>query len=197
MEKGVSFRRPEIIERKANAILQKAKEKGFYNFDSATPIDLIVEKIFRLRMNFVDLNKSFQGALGALDLKNKRIWIDESLNHTISDNSDFTTEARCNYTIAHEGGHYVFHRPQYRKAENLALFHDSSDPRTKALETQANMFASYILMPKVLMIKKWGEIDHNNFAADQVIGEMMRFFRVSRETMVYKLKFLGLLDPSY
>jgi hypothetical protein len=195
MEKGVSFRSPEVIERKVSTILQKAQAKGFYNFDSATPIDLVIEKLFRLRIGgFVDLNKEFTGALGALDLDSRMVWIDESLNHTI-DPSDFTKEARCNFTIAHELGHYVFHRPQYKEAKNLALFHDSSDPRTKALETQADMFASYILMPKTVVIKRWDEI--KNCPIESAIGEMTRFLKVSRETMTYKLKFLGLLDPSY
>ncbi len=194
MEKGVSFRTPEVLERKANEVLQKAQKRGFYNFDSATPIDLIVEKIFRLKIFFTDLNKDFKGVLGALDLDGKTIWLDESLNHT--EEEDFTKEARCNYTIAHEGGHYFFHRPQYRKAENVALFHDITDPRTEALEMQANMFAAYILMPKEVMIKKWNEIDHN-CPIKEVLGEMMKFFRVSREALVYRLKYLGLLDLSY
>ena len=196
MEKGVSFRSHEVIERRVDIILQKAKGKGFYNFDSATPIDLIIEKLFRLKIGgFVNLNKDFSGALGALDLNNGVVWIDESLDHTVNP-SDFTKEARCNFTIAHELGHYVFHRPQYKEAKNSALFHDGSDPRTKALETQANMFASYILMPRAVMMKKWEEIDQS-CPIDSAIREMTRFFKVSRETMTYKLKFLGLLDPSY
>ncbi|MDX2083165.1 MAG: ImmA/IrrE family metallo-endopeptidase [Rickettsiales bacterium] len=197
MEKGVSFRSSEIIERKVDKILQKAKEKGFYNFDSATPIDLIIEKLFRLKIGgFVDLNKEFTGVLGALDLDNKMMWIDESLNH-IDSPLDFTKEARCNFTIAHELGHYVFHKPQYKEAKNLALFHDSSDPRTEALEMQANKFASFILMPRTVMLKQWHEIDHTNYSAQHAIDEMKKFFKVSREAMVYRLKFLGLLDPGY
>ncbi len=196
MEKGVSFRSSEVIERKVGKILQKAQNKKFYNFDGATPIDLIIEKLFRLKIGgFVDLNKEFKGVLGALDLDNKMVWIDESLDHTES-TSDFTKEVRCNFTVAHELGHYVFHRPQYREAKNLALFHDSSDPRTKALEMQANKFASYILMPKITMLVKWNEIDQQT-SADQAIFDMTRIFRVSREAMIYRLKSLGLLDPTF
>lgn len=197
MEKGVSFRRPEIIERKANEVLQKAKEKGFYNFDSATPIDLIVEKVMRLRVDFEDfksINPELDGVLGALDLEGRIIWIDESLNHTID--SNFTKEARCNYTMAHEAGHYQFHRKLYRLNKNLSLFHDITNPRTKALEIQANMFASYLLMPTSLMTKKWNEIDPR-CPIEKAIYEMMQFFRISREAMINRLKVMGFVDINY
>lgn len=194
MEKGVSFRTPEVLERKANEILQKAKSKGFYDFDSATPIDLIIEKIFRLKIFFTDLNKDFKGVLGALDLENKVVWVDNSLNHTETHN--FIDEARCNYTIAHEGGHYTFHRSLYRKNENLVLFHDTTNPRTKALEIQANMFASFLLMPRDLVIKQWDIIDQY-CPIEKALYEMTRFFKVSREAMINRLKFMGFIDINF
>jgi Zn-dependent peptidase ImmA (M78 family) len=192
MEKGVSYRRPDIIERKANEVLLKAKEKGFYNFDSATPVDLIVEKILRLKIDFVNLNKDFKGVLGALDLENRMIWVDDSLNHT--ETGEFVHEAVCNFTIAHEIGHYQFHRDYYRESKNLALFHDTNSPRTKAIEIQANMFAAFLLMPRDLMIKEWNDLISRNYPIDYAIYGMSRFFKVSKKVVLYRLKFAGLLN---
>jgi Zn-dependent peptidase ImmA (M78 family) len=103
--KKVAFLESKIIESEATKLLKLAHQKGFYDFNRPTPIDLIVEIILKLNINFSDLNKDFEGVLGALDIKSQMIWLDESLNHTQTDN--FTDEARCNFTIAHECGHYI------------------------------------------------------------------------------------------
>jgi len=175
--KKVRFIESKTIEEKANTILSKAYKKGFYNFNIPTPIDLIVEIILELQINFADLNKDFEGVLGALDIKSQTIWLDESLNHTETKN--FTDEARCNFTIAHECGHHILHQELYDSAD-MTLFHDIENPKTKMIEIQANMFAAYILMPTNIILKKWSKIDY--YAPfENTLFELTRFFRVSRE----------------
>jgi Zn-dependent peptidase ImmA (M78 family) len=194
VRKKISFRTTKTIEKKATDILNKAHKYGFYNFNSHTPIDLIVEKILKLQISFINLNEDFQGILGALDLNNKIIWLDSSLNHIETNN--FTDEARCNFTIGHECGHYIFHRSLYSDYEDITLFHDINNPKTKMIETQANIFASYILMPTSLVMFKWSKIDY--FAPfENTLFELARFFRVSREAMANRLKTAGLIDSNY
>ncbi|MFT6259363.1 MAG: Zn-dependent peptidase ImmA (M78 family) [Rickettsiales bacterium] len=189
----VRFLESEIIEQKANDVLNKAHQKGFYDFNSSTPIDLIVEIILELNINFADLNKDFEGVLGALDIKNQMIWLDESLNHTQTDN--FTDEARCNFTIAHECGHHILHQKLYDD-ENMTLFHDIENPKTKMIETQANMFASHILMPTDLIMKKWSKIDYQA-PFEKTLSSLTEFFKVSREALIIRLKTAELIDRSY
>jgi len=178
--KKVRFIESKTIEEKANTILNKAYKKGFYNFNSPTPIDLITEIILELQINFADLNKDFEGVLGALGIKSQTIWLDESLNHTETKN--FTDEARCNFTIAHECGHHILHQELYDSAD-MTLFHDIENPKTKMIEIQANMFAAYILMPTNIILKKWSKIDYYAPFEDTLF-DLTRFFRVSREAMM-------------
>jgi Zn-dependent peptidase ImmA (M78 family) len=209
----VSYRKSKTIENKANEILLQAQKLGFYDSKSFTPIDLIVEKIFKLQIKFANLNQDFAGVLGAIDFINSVIWIDNSLNYIEPYNS--IDEARCNFTIAHEIGHYVFHKKIYEQSEDVALFHDENNPKTKMIETQANMFAAYILMPEKLIKIKWSEITNklkssaqkiapetshfftwNQIDDDEqteeikqrVISEMAKFFKVSKEAITNRIK---------
>jgi Zn-dependent peptidase ImmA (M78 family) len=191
--KKVKFIESKTIEEKVNNTLFQAYKKNLYNSNIPTPIDLIVEKIFSLQIKFANLNQDFEGVLGALDSKNKIIWLDNSLNHTETDN--FTDEARCNFTIAHECGHYILHQKLYDDAD-MTLFHDIENPKTKMIETQANMFASYILMPTNMILKKWSKIDYYAPFEDTLF-ELTRFFRVSREAMINRLKIAQLIDENY
>jgi Zn-dependent peptidase ImmA (M78 family) len=192
-KRKVKFLESSLIEQKANDVLNKAHQKGFYDFNSSTPIDLIVEIILKLNINFSDLNKDFEGVLGALDIKNQMIWLDESLNHT--ENNNHTIESRCNFTIAHECGHHILHQKLYDD-ENMTLFHDIENPKTKMIEIQANMFASYILMPTDLIMKKWSKIDYHA-PFEKTLSSLTSFFKVSREALIIRLKKLELIDRSY
>jgi Zn-dependent peptidase ImmA (M78 family) len=193
IKRKVKFLESEEIEAKANYILNKAYINGFYNFDAHTPIDLIVEAILTLQIRFTNLNQDFEGVLGALDINNQIIWLDDSLNHIETNN--FTDEARCNFTIAHECGHRILHQKLYNGAD-MTFFHDIENPKTKMIETQANMFAAYILMPTNLILKKWSEIDY--YAPfEKTLFDLTRFFRVSREAMVNRLKIAQLIDENY
>jgi len=191
--KKVRFIESKIIEEKATNTLIKAYKKDLYNLNIPTPIDLIVEKIFSLQIKFANLNQDFEGVLGALDSKNKIIWLDNSLNHTETNN--FTDEARCNFTIAHECGHHILHQELYDSAD-MTLFHDIENPKTKMIEIQANMFAAYILMPTNIILKKWSKIDYYAPFEDTLF-DLTRFFRVSREAMINRLKIAQLIDENY
>lgn len=192
--KKVSFIDNETIEYTATQILIRAEKQGFYSFNSNTPIDLIAENILELQINFDDLNKNHdKEILGALDLKNNTVWLDKSLDYPETKN--FTNEARCNFTIAHECGHYMFHKALY-SGKSMASFHDTDNPKTKMIETQANMFASYILMPTKLIMRKWSKIDYSA-TFEKTLFDLTRFFKVSREAMIIRLKSIGLIDVSY
>jgi Zn-dependent peptidase ImmA (M78 family) len=78
----------------------------------------------------------------------------------------------------------------------MTLFHDIDNPKTKMIETQANMFASYILMPTDLIMKKWSKIDYQA-PFEKTLSSLTEFFKVSREALIIRLKKLELIDGSY
>ena len=63
-------------------------------------------------------------------------------------NSDIASTGRINFTLAHEFGHYLLHRASYPDGFNC-LTEDMVrwDTEYGRIEHQANVFASYLLMP--------------------------------------------------
>lgn len=54
---------------------------------------------------------------------------------------------RINFTIAHEFGHYILHRKKYPHGLNCDKNDINRDDDVKSVEREANIFASYLLMP--------------------------------------------------
>lgn len=103
----------------------------------------------------------------------------------ISLNSAIKTPQRINFTIAHEIGHFILHK-------DLALFSDThktlSEWHTKGpQETQANEFASELLMPSGLYLSKIRERKLNI----ALIEEISSFFNVSKLAAFLKYIILG------
>lgn len=67
----------------------------------------------------------------------------------ISFDAEVTVPGRINYTLAHEFGHYLCHRgrqSEFRCAEG-ELLNDYFGETGRKMEKEANVFASYLLMP--------------------------------------------------
>ena len=81
----------------------------------------------------------FDGAL--LLAPNKKSW-------GIIHNNSITSQGRINFTLAHEFGHYLIHRPTFPNGmqcnqQDLLRW----DSEYKQIEHEANTFAAYLLMP--------------------------------------------------
>ncbi len=66
----------------------------------------------------------------------------------ISYDETVTVLGRTNFTLGHEFGHYLLHRKlreNFQCGQNDMLDYDSAE--SKKIESEANMFASYLLMP--------------------------------------------------
>ncbi|MGV0876800.1 ImmA/IrrE family metallo-endopeptidase [Martelella sp. FLE1502] len=93
-------------------------------------------------------------------------------------------EVRQRFTIAHELGHYIYHRaligdgiadsPAYR-APDEAIYDET--PLERFHETQANQFAANLLMPRKLIRK--AEAEHPG--AD--VQQLAKLFKVSEDAM--------------
>lgn len=85
------------------------------------------------------------------------------------------------FTAAHELGHLVLHRPEYEI--------DQTEEK-KLQEKEANLFASYFLMPQEVFRDEWTEARGLPFL-DRVL-KVKRIFQVSYKTVLYRLsEFVG------
>lgn len=99
---------------------------------------------------------------------------------------------RQRFTLAHELGHYVFHRDligdgvddtkMYRSTEDGNFYNTKIKQQH---ETEANKFAAVVLMPKDLVVAKVEEGEKD----PQVLSKV---FQVSPSAMEIRLKGLGL-----
>lgn len=89
-----------------------------------------------------DIDPEFEGALFNLNAgsQTKGTW-------AIVYNQSITSSGRIRFTLAHELGHYLLHRKiqeAFNCSEADMLYWDSPE---RQLEVQADLFASYLLMP--------------------------------------------------
>jgi Zn-dependent peptidase ImmA (M78 family) len=161
----------ETIERDAEALLAQYAHATGFEVKAPIPIEEIVEKHLKLRVEFDDLHRllglprgelfSEPDIFGAIWLESGEIVIDESLDPEERPR----VEGRYRFTLAHEGGgHWRLHRPLVQPNSGQAsLFGDIPRPtvvcrssQTKErLELQADLYASCLLMPRKLVIQAW------------------------------------------
>lgn len=172
------------FENKAKEILSDAEQKGMYTKGEPVDTMLLCEKSFNLFVSYEPLENTMQeGILGCLDFEQNAIFLDE--------NTADDSEGRLNFTIAHELGHFIYHKPLYEAVgKDFLLLHNELDPIYKKprrdIETQANMFASAILMPKDVLIEKWNEL--GKYTPFQEKAQyLQKFFEVSREAIEYRI----------
>jgi hypothetical protein len=171
------------------------------------PLDNVLQ-FLGLRLEFDDLSDPRFGLsahLGFTSVPTRQIFIDQSL-----DPFDHPKmEGRQNFTIAHEIAHWCLHR----RIRNPRLIYGQY-----WLERQANAFASYLLMPRELVLKEWKarvgydgpliitpdeetlgiEMFGSRAAfvtelADHYASELARLFKVSLQPMRIRLDELQLL----
>jgi Zn-dependent peptidase ImmA (M78 family) len=161
----------EKIEHDAEALLsQYAYAKGV-EIRAPIPIEDIVEKHLKLRVEFDDLHRLLglprggfgiePDIFGAIWLETGEIYIDESLDPEERP----SIEGRYRFTLAHEGGgHWRLHQPLVlANGGQGSLFWDTPRPtvvcRTsqskERVELQADLYASCLLMPRKLIMQAW------------------------------------------
>ena len=107
---------------------------------STNPIDIksVIEKIFKIHIYETDLGKEVSGFLE----KKGATW-EIYLNK-------YESEVRKRFTLAHELGHYIYHRNKY--AESGKYLHDNiyfrAEQNMSEDEIKANEFAASLLMPE-------------------------------------------------
>src|SRR5579875_223877 len=163
----------DVIERDAEALLGEFAHARGIELRPPIPIEDIVEKHLKIRVEFDDLHgvlgvrRSGLGLepdiFGAIWLESGRIVIDESLDPEERPER----EGRYRFTLAHEGGgHWRLHRPLVRPTDGQgSLLTDRARPtvicRTsqakERVEWQADFYASCLLMPRKMVFAAWDE----------------------------------------
>jgi hypothetical protein len=168
----IPFLAEDQIERDAEALLAEFENKRGSRIVLPVPIEDIVEKHLKLRVEFDDLHQSLgvprtggqdSDVLGMILFDERRIVIDESLDPEVNPNK----EGRYRFTVAHEGGgHWRLHRHLFAKdPSQSSLFEDPSRPLVvcrssqakEPIEWQADYYAGCLLMPRRLVFDAWRE----------------------------------------
>ena len=172
MTKKVPYMAVEDIEQDAAALLAEyARAKGVV-IGPPIPIEDILEKHLKLRIEFDDTHSLFgiprlgtdPDILGAMFFDESRIVIDESLDPEERP----AIEGRYRFTLAHEGGgHWRLHRRYFNAHPGQAgLFAGPATPSVicrssqarEPVEWQADYYASCLLMPRKLVFAAWNEM---------------------------------------
>jgi len=158
------------IERDAEALLARYAHECSITLRAPIPIEEIVEKHLKLRIDFDDLHRVLDlprtgpepEVLGALWVDQMEIFIDQSLDPVVHPRM----EGRYRFTLAHEGAHWGLHRNYLaRNAIQMAPFDERSKPSVicrssqakEPIEWQADFYASCVLMPKAMVLDAWRE----------------------------------------
>ena len=146
--------------------------------------------------------------------------LDVDKNQIILNSKGVNNSSRYRFTMAHELGHYILHSHLF-KEQGVTSIGESDETLSisknvsRKLEYQANSFASYLLMPKDLVLflfyhihdicihKVYGDsFQPLYYNPDQpetwssyncVVGEMTRLLGVSQQALQIRLKSLNLL----
>ncbi|MFO0688368.1 MAG: ImmA/IrrE family metallo-endopeptidase [Myxococcota bacterium] len=169
----VPYLTEERIERDAMELLAEYEKARGVRIVAPIPIEDIVEKHLRLRIEFDDLHRLFDQPrpgnaseveiLGAMFFDERRVVIDENLDPEERPR----IEGRYRFTVAHEGGgHWRLHRHLFiDDPSQRALFGQGGSPsvvcRTsqakEPVEWQADFYASCLLMPRDRVMAAWDE----------------------------------------
>jgi hypothetical protein len=172
MPRSVPYISEEAIERDAAALLAEYSQKRGAAVIPPIPIEDIVEKHLKLRIEFDDMHRLLNhprsgfdpDILGAIFFNEGRIVIDESLDPE----ENPPKEPRYRYTVAHEGGgHWRLHRHLFMQdSAQATLFGGSTPPSVvcrssqakERVEWQADFHASCLLMPRKFVMAAWDEM---------------------------------------
>ena len=219
-ELKVPFFADEQLEQAARELLfQFSKWRG----EAVRPpinVDKLIEGYFGLELVFIDLPEylGIPDVLGATFLKEKRVFIDQSLDLE-------GKEGRLTFTMAHEVGHWQLHRPLVEANDLvLPLFSHGEVPEQPAFvcrsaqrkaraELQSDRFAARLLMPTADVratvaalygdkLPTWEHVEdrRRNRELDEELRDLATevieqggFTNVSNEAMRYRLLDLNLV----
>ena len=146
--------------------------------------------------------------------------LDVEKDHVILNSKGLDNYNRYRFTMAHELGHYILHSPLFKEQGVVSVGESEktlsiSISDSRRLEHQANLFASFLLMPKVLVATLYihffeiriHQVYGDSFSAlwynpsqpetwapyKNVVVSIAHILGVSQQALTIRLKSLGLL----
>ena len=144
--------------------------------------EIIAECVCELDIDWVNFERD--DVLAAISFCIRKIYMNESRKYELKNNL-----GRMNFTVAHELGHWFLH--QDLAQEKLFNFKDEvlicrgTNIKTDNKERQANLFATYLLMPE-----KFVKTQLNNFTtplSEYDLRDLADIFQVSKQSMRIRL----------
>jgi hypothetical protein len=207
----------ESIATRASDLLRSYEQVVGHPVHPPIPVEQIIERHLGLSLRFEDLEVrlGMEDVLGATFVRSKTI----SINQKLVENK---SEGRMIFTCAHEAAHWVLHRQYVEEAtrrgdQEAGIICRTKDARLP-VEWQADYFASCLLMPEQEVRGAFSQVWGGNvMVLDNVrsrlggtsvcvdpcvrnwpfIAETVReaggFRNVSKETMIIRLRELGLV----
>lgn len=159
------------IERDADDLLAQFAHSRDVEVRAPIPIEDIIEKHLKLRVEFDDLHRLLDVPRSGLSLEPDifgAIWLDRGkivIDESLDPEERPSIEGRYRFTLAHEGGgHWRLHRGLVRADSHQgSLFIDAANPTVvcrssqakERVEWQADFYASCLLMPRNLVMRAW------------------------------------------
>lgn len=163
-----------------NDIARTAEEFLGSNESLPVPVDKIVEER-GIKLLGYDLGHSTSGILMV-----------EDGHATIGFNTK-ESKVRNRFTIAHELGHYALHIPRDNANKIFVdsgfkkiLYRDALNTEKSRQETEANVFAASLLMPKALLLAETKNLEPDYIDAE-VIEKLAKIFGVSTIAMSFRI----------
>jgi Zn-dependent peptidase ImmA (M78 family) len=168
------------IEKVANEALTKAEINA-----PKIMADNIAEFTYELEFEWRNLNQCSEGkVLAAINFKNGIIYLNESFERELKN-----CPGRMNFSIAHELGHWLLHKnsAQVRLPmfEEEALICRGLNNKTDDRERQANLFATYLLMPEKFIVECMKDFSSPLSECD--LKTLAEIFGVSKQAMKIRL----------
>lgn len=161
MKNDVPFLSDSAIEQEAELLLAEFARDHCPISEPPIPIEDIVELHLKLTFELKDLAQvcGHRDVHGAIWVNERRIAIDQQLDPVLYP----AKRGRYHFTLAHETGHWRLHRKYFLKRNECLLFDGAGVPpdyvgrsgNKNRVETQANQFAAYLLMPRSLVKREW------------------------------------------
>lgn len=160
-----------------NIAIEQRKKLGIYDTNALGAISFLQQK--GIHILFVDFGNSQTSGLSYVD-DEKGCYIFVNCNAKI-------TLERIIFTVFHEYGHIILHRPLYKRK----LYNVENDKLT-FLDKMANIFAGYFLVP-FEYLSNYNNILNNLHALNQLFP-IKHYFQVSLQTLVISLNNYNYVD---
>ncbi len=102
---------------------------------------------------------------------------------------------RKRFTLAHELGHYFFHRTdtdEFLSITKINFRNEESSSGEKLKEREANYFAANLLMPEFMLKSEINKLD-SDLTVEEAVSQLALIFQVSEAAMTYRLTNLKLI----